>query len=176
MVSYRRNFVPGGTFFFTVALHNRKTSLLTDYLSLLKLAFQQVKNTHPFKTKAYVVLPEHMHLLWELPEDDFDFSIRLKKIKALFTKFLVSSGLRISKTKHDEYRLGQRRFWEHTIRNAEDYENHVNYIHYNPIKHGLVDNLTNWPHSSFHYYVEKGMLDKNWGRLEVKLRDLNFGE
>ena len=177
MVNYRRNFVPGGTFFFTVTLRNRNISLLTDKVLLLKEAFQSVKKQHPFKIKAYVILPEHIHMIWELPDGDFNYSIRWKKIKTFFSKFLVDSGFKFSKTKHGEYRLWQRRFWEHTIKDMADFENHVNYIHYNPIKHGLVRSLQDWPYSSFHFFVQQGKLEKNWGRSEFKsVVDICFGE
>ena len=149
MVTYRRNFIPGGTFFFTVTLENRKSRLLIDQINLLKDAVQKVKNQDPFLIKAYVILPEHLHMIWELPKEDSNYSLRWKKIKTLFSKSIYKSGFELSKTRHNEYRLWQRRYWEHTIKDMQDFENHVNYIHYNPIKHGLVNDLHDWPFSSF---------------------------
>lgn len=177
MVSYRRSLVPGGTFFFTVTLKNRTSRLLVDKIDLLKEAIQKVKQEHPFQIKAYVILPEHLHMIWELPQGDSNYSLRWKKIKALFAKSVHKSGVELSKTKHNEYHLWQRRFWEHTIKELLDFEQHVNYIHYNPIKHGLVDDLHNWPDSSFHYYVMSGCLSEHGRRSRLKSIDnLFFGE
>src|SRR5688572_24921864 len=116
MVNYRRNYLPGGTFFFTLTLQNRKSCLLVDHIHLLKLAIQKVKEIHPFQIKSYVVLPEHLHMMWELPPEDADYSKRWKKIKAYFSKAVYRLGITPPKTKHNEIRLWQRRFWEHTIR------------------------------------------------------------
>ena len=162
MVNYRRSFVPGGTFFFTVTLRNRKSCLLVEKINLLKEAVQRVKDQHAFQIKAYVILPEHLHMIWELPQEDSNYSERWKKIKVQFSKSVHKSGVELPKTKHNEYCFWQRRFWEHTIQNMSDFENHVNYIHYNPIKHGLVNDLREWPYSSFHHYVQRGWLCENW--------------
>ena len=169
--------MPGGTFFFTVTLQNRKSCLLVDKINLFKEAVQQVKTKLPFQIKAYVICPEHLHMIWELPKNDSNYSERWKKIKALFSKLVHRSGFKLSKTKHNEYRLWQRRFWEHAIRDLTDFENHVNYIHFNPIKHGLVENLHDWPHSSFHHYVKRGTISENWAVSPLKCVDgLYFGE
>lgn len=118
-----------------------------------------------------------MLMIWELPKCDSNFSVRWKKIKALFSKSVHQSGFELSKTKHNEYRLWQRRFWEHTIKDSTDFEHHVNYIHYNPIKHGLVENLHDWPHSSFHHYVENGRICENWAGSRLTSADGTcFGE
>jgi putative transposase len=175
MVHYRRNFAPGGTFFFTVTLRNRKSSLLVEQVHLLKDAFQKVKMLHPFRIMAYVILPDHLHMIWQLPPEDSNYSQRWKKIKTLFSKSLNKSHPSLMKTKHNEYCLWQRRFWEHTIRDETDFENHINYIHYNPIKHGLVRSLHLWPHSSFHHYVHIGRLPKNWAS-EILDSGNRFGE
>ena len=177
MVNYRRSFVPGGTFFFTVTLQNRKSFLLIKKINLLKEAVRQVKEQHPFQIKAYVILPEHLHMIWELPTDDSDYSMRWKKIKTLFSKGINKSGFKLLKTKHNEFRLWQRRFWEHAIKDLDDFENHIHYIHYNPIKHNLVHNLADWPHSSFHYYVQTGQLNASWGGSTMNRVDgFCFGE
>ena len=165
MVNYRRSFVFGGTFFFTVTLRNRKSTILVDHINLLKDAFQTIKTQHPFQTKAYVILPDHLHMIWQLPQGDSNYSQRWKKIKTLFSKSVHKSGLPLMKTKHNEFYLWQRRFWEHAIRDEKDFENHFNYIHYNPIKHGLVESLHQWPHSSFHHYLHVGKLSENWSNL-----------
>ncbi|MFI4918560.1 MAG: REP-associated tyrosine transposase, partial [Legionellales bacterium] len=133
---------------------------------------------HPFLIKAYVILPEHLHIIWELPQEDSNYSLRWKKIKAHFSKAVCRTGVSVSKTKHNEYQLWQRRFWEHTIKDEKDYENHVNYIHFNPIKHRLVKNLHEWPHSSFHHYVITGKLQENWALFENSMDMTNccYGE
>ncbi|MCC5015601.1 transposase [Legionella sp. 31fI33] len=177
MVNYRRSFIPGGTFFFTVTLRNRKSCLLVDHINLLKDAVQTVKAQHPFLTKAYVVLPDHLHVIWQLPPGDSDYSQRWKKIKALFSKSIHKSALPLMRTRHNEYCLWQRRFWEHAINDETDFENHVNYIHYNPIKHGLVESLHHWPYSSFHHYVRSGRLSKNWANsIPEPIEKFGFGE
>jgi putative transposase len=177
VVNYRRSFISGGTFFFTVTLQNRKSALLVEQVHLLKEAFRRVKSQYPFYIKAYVILPEHLHMIWELPPDDWNYSQRWQQIKAHFSKLVYKSGIELSKTKHNEYRLWQRRFWEHTIKDVRDFESHINYIHYNPIKHGLVNDLHDWPYSSFHHYVQRGLLSKNWadGVLSV-IDSVCFGE
>ncbi|WP_231950122.1 REP-associated tyrosine transposase [Legionella lansingensis] len=159
---YRRNFIPGATYFFTVTLRNRKSPLLIEKIDLLRNAIHSVKNEHPFAIKAYVILPDHLHTIWQLPTNDQDYSLRWKKIKTLFSKRVRKSGYILSKSKHNEYDLWQRRFWEHTIRDQQDFENHVNYIHYNPIKHHFVNQLEDWPFSSFHHYVKSNILPANW--------------
>ncbi|MFA5960273.1 MAG: transposase [Tatlockia sp.] len=177
MVHYRRSVVEGGVFFFTLTLQNRNASLLVDYIHLLTEAVQTVKKEHPFHIKAYVILPEHLHMVWALPQNDSHYSLRWKKIKTLFSKSLARSGVPLSKTRHNEYTLWQRRFWEHTIKDEQDFENHVHYIHYNPIKHGLVKDLNDWPYSSFHHYVKSGRIDKNWGKVRVDCTNsFGFGE
>jgi putative transposase len=177
VVNYRRNFIPGGTYFFTITLQDRKSRLLVDRVHLLKEAVQRVKDQHPFQIKAYVILPEHLHIIWELPMGDSNYSQRWKKIKALFSKSIHKSGLELPKTKHNEYCLWQRRFWEHTIKDMLDFENHVNYIHYNPIKHGLVDDVHDWPHSSFHHFVQRGLICENWASSGLRgVEGFCFGE
>lgn len=177
MVHYRRVFAPGGTFFFTVTLKDRKSDLLIKRIDFLQAAIQKVKKQHAFQIKAYVVLPDHLHMIWELPQGDTNYSIRWKKIKAMFSMWVGKSGIRINKSIHNESQLWQRRFWEHTIRDEYDYENHVNYIHYNPIKHGLVSDLEDWPHSSFHYFLKNGRVDKNWGKAWMHQNsDSEYGE
>lgn len=177
MVNYRRSFVPGGTFFFTVTLQDRKSNLLVERINLLKAGVQKVKNEYPFQIKAYVILPEHLHMIWELPQGDCNYSLRWKKIKAHFSKSLCQSGIILNKTKHHEYRLWQRRFWEHTIKDMLDFEDHVNYIHYNPIKHGLVKDLHDWPYSSFHHYVLTGQISEHWASCNLKKPQAScFGE
>ncbi len=130
MVNYRRARVPGATFFFTVTLNDRKSDLLTRRTDLLRAAFRTVRHQNPFQIDAIVVLPDHLHTMWTLPTDDADFSSRWQALKA--------------QNARGEYDLWQRRYWEHLIRNDEDFERHVNYIHYNPVKHFLVKHPSDW--------------------------------
>ncbi|MFC3908901.1 transposase [Legionella dresdenensis] len=177
LVNYRRNFLPGGMFFFTATLHNRKSTLLVDKIELLKEAIHMVKTEYPFQIRAYVVLPEHMHMIWQLPPRDSNYSLRWQKIKTRFSKAVCKTEMPVFKSQHNECILWQRRFWEHTIRDEKDFENHVHYIHYNPIKHGLVSSLHQWPHSSFHHYVRFGQLPYNWSGNGVEnVNAFGFGE
>lgn len=173
MVNYRRNLIKGGTFFFTVTLKDRQSDILFRQIDLLKTAFQTVQKEKPYFTKAIVILPEHLHAIWQLPENDLDYEGRWRKIKSLFTRKLAKAGIISGKNKRGEYNLWQPRYWEHTIRDEIDFENHVNYIHYNPVKHGLVKQVCDWQYSSFHRYVKEGTLTKDWGG---KIISGNFGE
>ena len=160
-----------------MTLRNRKSTLLIEKVHILKEAVHHIKKQHPFQIKAYVILPDHLHMIWELPEGDSSYSQRWKKIKARFSRGLMKSGVTLRKSKHNETLLWQRRFWEHTIKDIRDYENHVNYIHYNPIKHGLIHNLQDWPHSSFHHFVEHDILSKTWGSSYKEAKNFfDFGE
>jgi putative transposase len=175
MVRYRRNFVPGGTFFFTIAVADRRSSILVDNIASLRLAFRATRGERPFTIDAIVVLPEHLHVIWTLPPEDSDFSGRWRRIKSLFTRNVVASGLSAERNRRGEYALWQRRFWEHTIRDDSDFARHVDYIHYNPIKHGLVSRVRDWPHSSFHRHVRLGWLPQDWAGV-VDGSDTGFGE
>ncbi|MEZ2141323.1 transposase [Bradyrhizobium sp. DN5] len=174
MVRYRRNFVPAGTFFFTATLDDRRSSVLIDHVDKLRGAFRMTRVERPFEIDAIVILPDHLHVIMTLPDDDADFSGRWRRIKSLFTHRLVASGAPISRNHRGEFALWQRRFWEHTIRNDADFERCADYIHFNPVKHGLVSSPTDWPYSSLHRYVRAGLLPADWGGTgEI---DGNFGE
>ena len=175
MVRYRRNFVAGGTYFFTATLADRTSSALIDHVGALRAAVRATRAAHPFAIDAVVVLPEHLHVALTLPEGDANFSIRLSLIKRRFTEAVVRSGVRIPRHPNGEYALWQRRFWEHTIRDERDFERHIDYIHFNPIKHGLVARVRDWPHSSFHRYVRRGLLPEDWAG-EIAKGGGNFGE
>jgi putative transposase len=162
MVLYRRNRIEGGTYFFTVTLRNRQSDILVRHVELLREAFRSVKKQHPFTIDAVVILPDHLHTIWTLPKGDADYSGRWRAIKAQFTFQLKKTGLTLTRDKRGEHQLWQRRFWEHTIRDDNDFNRHVDYIHWNPIKHGLTQSATDWPHSSFHNYVRLGLLPENW--------------
>ena len=163
LTNYRRNFIPGGSYFFTVALADRQQSLLTENIKALRHAFYQTKQQKPFYIDAIVVLPEHLHAVLTLPEGDCDFSNRWRLIKGTFSaSFLNTEARSVSRLSKGERGIWQRRFWEHTLRDRVDYQRHVDYIHYNPVKHGYVLRVVDWPYSSFHRAVNYGVLPKDW--------------
>jgi putative transposase len=170
MTDYRRNRVPGGTYFFTVNLTDRRSDLLARHIDTLRDAVRTLRASAPFHIDAWVVLPEHMHCLWTLPEGDTDFSTRWRRIKSAFSRRLPRgeqrSASRISK---GERGIWQRRFWEHTIRDDRDYGAHLDDIHFNPVKHGLVADVGDWPYSSFRRCAAKGLYPAGWagGTAEV---------
>jgi putative transposase len=165
MPNYRRAFIPGGTWFFTVNLLERKNNdLLVREIDLLRETVRAVRNRYPFQIDAWVVLPEHMHAVWTLPPGDADFSKRWRLIKSGFSRALPKTEYRANVRKvANERGIWQRHFWEHCIRDEQDFEHHVDYVHVNPVKHGLVSRVIDWPYSSFHQYVEKGIYPGNWG-------------
>ena len=175
MVLYRRNFIPGGTYFFTVTLIDRSATYLTDHFDLLREAFNSIKNKSPYKTHAFVILPDHIHCIWELPENDADYPSRWSAIKTYFSRGLIKNGIEVQRNRRGEYLLWQRRFWEHTIRDELDFQRHVDYIHINPVKHGLVSQVRDWDYSSFHEFVKRDLLSETWtGKVDTD--DYNFGE
>ena len=168
MPNYRRNRVPGGTYFFTVTLRDRSSNLLTAKIEPLREAVRTTKRRHPFHIDAWVVLPDHVHCLWTLPPDDSDFPARWQMIKANF-----SHAVPHPQPLHPKRELGiwQRRYWEHTIRNDRDYVAHIDYIHFNPVKHGLVTQPADWQFSSFRKCVAQGLYPPDWtGGLKPPLR------
>ena len=175
MVRYRRNFIAGGTFFFTLTLVNRTSRVLVDHVDVLRSATRGVHNLHPFLIDAAVVLPDHLHIVMTLPEGDADYSTRLSLIKRRFTEHLIKAGVTVARRANGEIALWNRRFWEHTIRDDRDFERHVDYIHYNPVRYGFVARVRDWPHSSFHRYVERGILPLDWGG-EFTDEQGSFGE
>lgn len=165
MTEYRRVRAPGATWFFTVGLAERQGNRpLTEKIDALRRAFRTVQDRHPFRMEAVVIMPDHLHCVWSLPVGDSDYSTRWGLIKAGFSRTLVYGERRsMSRTKRGERGIWQRRFWEHCIRDEEDYARHVDYIHWNPVKHGYVQRVADWPHSSFHRFVEKGVYPLDWG-------------
>jgi putative transposase len=164
VTNYRRNFIPGGCQFFTVNLAERKSRLLTDQIDRLRAAFRYVRNRHPFAIDAIVVLPDHLHAIWSLPDGDADFATRWRLIKAAFSRALPK-GERISpsRLRKGERGIWQRRYWEHTLRDERDYSRHVDYIHFNPVKHRLVTQVKDWRYSSFLRMVRLGVYPVDWG-------------
>jgi len=133
------------------------------------------RRQYPFAIAAAVVLPDHLHLVMVLPEGDANFPIRLSLIKRRFTTALIKSGAAVARFPNGELALWQRRYWEHTIRDESDLERHVDYIHFNPVKHELVNRVCDWPYSSFHMYVRRGLLPKDWAG-DVRENLASFGE
>ena len=176
MVLYRRNRVAGGTYFFTVTLRDRKSTLLVDRIGHLRAAFRTAKRAHPFRIDALVVLPEHLHTIWTLPPEDDDYSGRWRAIKALFARSLAANGRRMERNSKGEYDLWQRRFWEHTIRDGDDLRRHVEYIHFNPVKHGHVARVSDWPYSTFHRYVRLGVYPLDWAGGDMDAAVAGYGE
>ncbi|MBI5643291.1 MAG: transposase [Deltaproteobacteria bacterium] len=165
-MQYRRSKAKGATFFFTVVTHGRKKILCRKAnVLLIKEAFKRVMTQRPFMMDAFVLLPYHIHCIWTLPENDNDFSTRWRLFKTCFTKGChnkYKNPQTASRVKSGEQAVWQRRFWEHTIVNEDDFIRHVDYIHYNPVKHGLVKSPKEWPYSSFHRYVKDGLYAIDW--------------
>jgi putative transposase len=164
MPDYRRFRVPGGTYFFTVNLLERHPNdLLVRHLETLRAVVRAIRPRWPFHIDAWVVLPDHLHCVWTLPPGDDDFTNRWRRIKQGFSKALPPierrSPVRVAR---GERGIWQRRFWEHTIRDDEDYAAHVDYCHINPVKHGYVQRVVDWPYSTFHRYVARGVYPSNW--------------
>jgi REP-associated tyrosine transposase len=176
MTGYRRNFIPGGNFFFTVNLADRRLRLLTEHVDELRDAFREVRRHHPFTTDAVVVLPDHLHAVWTLPEGDADFGTRWRQIKSAFSRKLApTEKISESRAAKGERGIWQRRYWEHTIRDENDFARHVDYVHINPVKHRLVTRVSDWPYSSFHRMVKLGVYPEGWAGDMAEL-DGNFGE
>ncbi len=160
---YRRAGVPGASYFFTVNLADRSQTLLVDHADILLTVISEVQSRHPFRIDAMVLLPDHLHAIWTLPENDEDFSTRWMLIKAGFSRRLpVSEERNRSRMTKGERGIWQRRFWEHLLRDEKDYERHADYIHYNPVKHGYVARPVNWPHSSIHRFITEGIVSTDW--------------
>jgi putative transposase len=176
MSRYRRAKIEGGVFFFTLAVSDRSSDLLVREIDRLRHTYAAVQKRLPFETIAICILPDHLHALWQLPNGDADFSARWSRFKSGFSRGLPVSPTRsTSKIAKREKGIWQRRYWEHAIRDDADFERHVDYIHYNPVKHGLVTRVVDWPHSGFHRYVEQGILPMDWAGNAKELSG-SFGE
>jgi len=163
MPNYRRAWTEAGTFFFTVSLAVRRLTLLTDEIQSLRHAFATAKHARPFCIDAIVILPDHLHCIWTLPAGDVDFATRWAHIKTVFSRALPRSEQRCSSMIGKRERgIWQRRYWEHRVRDDADFAAHFDYVHINPVKHGHVERVAEWPWSSFHRYVRAGVLSCDW--------------
>ncbi len=169
MPNYRRNFVPGGTYFFTCVAYGRSSILTTDLgRRCLRQAIQRVQADHPFTIMAIVLLPDHWHTIWTLPPNDARYSLRWMRIKEEFTKaWLLGGGHELaqsqSRKKHRQRGVWHKRYWEHTVVDEIDLKRCMDYLHWNPRKHGLVARIQDWKWSSFHRFAHAGEYDLNWG-------------
>ena len=164
MPNYRRVYHAGGIYFFTVNLLQRRgNDLLIRHIDELRDAVRVVRRKYPFKIHAWVVMPDHLHCVIQLPDDDCDFSLRWRLIKMRFSKSLPQTENRSAvRVRRGERGIWQRRFWEHLIRDEADYMAHMNYVHFNPVKHGLVARVVEWPYSTFHRLVVQGVYTRDW--------------
>ncbi|MES9941838.1 MAG: transposase [Candidatus Thiodiazotropha sp. 6PLUC2] len=168
MSNYKRYPVAGGIYFFTVVTFNRRP-LFADPLArqCLRNAILETGQKMPFTTLGFCLLPDHLHCIWSLPEGDSDFSLRWNRVKGKFSKrYLAAGGIDggacLSRRKRGEVAIWQRRFWEHSIRDESDLTRHLDYLHYNPVKHGLVGGVGDWPWSTFHRFVSDGTYPVDW--------------
>ncbi|MEI6069636.1 MAG: transposase [Methylococcaceae bacterium] len=164
MPDYRRYRIPGGTYFFTVNLLERSPNdLLIRPIDVLRQAVKETRKRWPFHIDSWVALPDHLHCIWTLPEGDDDNSNRWRVIKQTFSKALPMierrSAVRVAR---GERGIWQQRFWEHLIVDDADYAAHVDYCHINPLKHGLVKRVADWPYSTFHRDVARGLYSNDW--------------
>ncbi|HEX8978196.1 MAG TPA: transposase [Parasulfuritortus sp.] len=177
MPDYRRAWRPGGTYFFTVnALQRHGNDLLVRHIGLLREAVREIRQRHPFIIHGWVVLPDHMHCLIELPPGDADFATRWRLIKSAFSKRLPVTERRSAvRRARGERGLWQRRYWEHLIRDEADFMAHMDYLHFNPVKHGHVGRVAEWPYSTFHKLVAIGDYPSDWagGSADDELNDLD---
>jgi len=176
MSRYRRVKIEGGLSFFTLVFADRRSDLLVRHIERLRRAYAGVERRLPFTTVAICILPDHIHALWQLPDGDADYASRWSLFKSAFSRGLAPVPTRsASKITKREKGIWQRRYWEHAVRDDADLERHVNYIHYNPVKHGLVTRVGDWPFSSFHRYVAEGILPADWAGDSGELVG-SFGE
>lgn len=177
---YRRARTPGGTYFFTVVTFRRRKFLCEpENVELLRAAFRTVKAEHPFTIDAFVLLPNHLHCIWTLPPGDWNYSMRWNVIKNFFTNH-CSDMYKLPPSPSQQHKRAQTvwqpRYWEHQIRDERDFEKHCDYIHWNPVKHGLVSRVADWPYSSFHRFVRLGIYPPDWGGVTESSEDDDFGE
>ena len=173
MVRYRRNTVHGVSYFFTLTLRDRRATWLTEYIADLRTVLRAAQQQRHFEIIAIAVMPEHLHAVICMAPDDANYAGLWRVVKAGFTRRLLQHGVPLQRNDRGEYDLWQSRFWEHTIRDERDLQAHVDYIHYNPVKHGLSKRVADWPYSSFYRYVRMGWLPEDWAGGES---DCDAGE
>ena len=182
MSRYRRANTPGATWFFTVVTYRRQALLCDPELrQALRQAIEKVRVKRPFRIDAWVLLPDHLHCIWTLPPGDANYATRWGMIKravsmACAKEYKRPEWISHSKRRHRESTIWQRRYWEHRIRDERDFARHVDYIHYNPVKHGLCPRVIDWPWSTFHRYVGRGDYVIDWGGGDDFTDDQMFGE
>ena len=164
MPDYRRTWVRGGTYFFTVnLLERRRNDLLVRHIDTLRTAVRVTRRDHPFSIHGWMVLPDHLHCILELPAGDDDFALRWQVIKRRFSLAIPGTEYRSTvRQRRRERGIWQRRYWEHLLRDDEDYRRHMDYLHYNPVKHGWAKQVADWPYSTFHHHVKSGIYPANW--------------
>lgn len=181
MSRYRRTNTPGATYFFTVVTYRRRAFLCDeDVRTALREAILKVSGQYLFQIDAWVLLPDHLHAIWTLPPGDARFALRWQQIKRHVTlccgeRLQKAEWMNDSKIKHRESTLWQRRYWEHQIRDDVDYQHHMDYLHYNPVKHGLVERVRDWPYSSFHRHITAGVYGEDW-TMAPQADTLGLGE
>jgi len=181
MPNYRRVFVPGGSYFFTVNLLDRTSRLLVEQIDSLRDAVRDTKQRFPFEIDAMVILPDHIHAIWTLPQGDSNFSVRWRWIKIRFSKS-IPKGEHLSTVREarGERGIWQRRYWEHLIRDERDLENHIDYCWFNPVKHGYVSKVEDWPFSTFHRdhrdAPKPGDFERKCAEYALANKDAGFGE
>lgn len=182
MSHYRRANTQGGSYFFTVVSYRRQAVLCDEHIRhALRKAIQETRLKYPFSIDAWVLMPDHLHCIWRLPEGDGDYSKRWSLIKRSVSitcadSYKKQKWLNGSKKKHRESTLWQRRFWEHQLRDQQDFNRHLDYIHYNPVKHGLCERADAWPYSTLHRYIKNGSYPQDWAILPEDDNDISFGE
>ena len=183
MPEYRRVKVKGGTYFFTVVTFRRRPILTHDHIrAALREGIQEVKQSLPFTIEAWVLLPDHLHTIWTLPENDDNFASRWAIIKRAVSERCcypdcVVGSIADSRSKRGEKSIWQRRFWDHLIRDELDFHRHLDYLHWNPVKHGHVKRVIDWPYSTFHRFVTQELCQPDWGGInEREIDKIEFGE
>ncbi|WP_275097362.1 REP-associated tyrosine transposase [Sedimenticola hydrogenitrophicus] len=182
MSRYRRANTEGASYFFTVVTYRRQTLLCNEKIRrALRQAIEAVRVDRPFEIDAWVLLPDHLHCIWTLPLGDADYATRWGMIKrtvslACGADYGRPEWINASKRKHRESTLWQRRYWEHRIRDDRDFSRHMDYIHYNPVKHGLCVRAVDWPYSTFHRHVRNGVYTMDWGYVKIDIAAEGYGE
>jgi len=177
---YRRAKTPGGTYFFTVVTFRRRKFLCEPgNVELLRTALRTVKSAYPFTIDAFVLLPDHLHCIWTLPPGDSDYPMRWNAVKKYFTDHCLDE-YKLPRTASERRKrmqtIWQPRYWEHQIRNDRDFEQHCDYIHWNPVKHGWVPRVADWPYSSFHRFVRVGLYPPHWAGTAQAFDNIDYGE